>query len=71
MWVNHWRAGAYTGFQCELLSSQARVETEGDPLHMLDLTAQLSVLGAGLFDDLPKDATSNYFNSETQWRIML
>jgi hypothetical protein len=66
-------SGACIGFKCELLK-KAQATSDGvdeDSLSLLDLTAHLSVLGSGLADEMPKDATSNYFNSETQWRVML
>jgi hypothetical protein len=62
---------ACVGFKCELLSRHAEEKQDEDEKSLLNLTAQLSVLGSGLLDEFPRDAVSNYFNCETQWRVIL
>lgn len=63
---------ACTGMKCELLKRHQEAKRESDDeWSLLNMAAQISVLGAGAADGFSKDTTSVYFNSETQWRVLL
>jgi hypothetical protein len=58
--------------ECSLLRRHLEAKRESDDeWQLLNAAAQISVLGGGAGDSFPKDSTSVYFNSETQWRVLL
>ena len=65
-------ADSCVGMECSLLRRHQEAKRESDDeWQLLNTAAQISVLGGGAGDAFSKDSTSVYFNSETQWRVLL
>lgn len=60
------------GMDCSMLRRHQEAKRESDDeWQLLNMAAQMSVLGGGVGDAFSKDSTSLYINSETQWRVLL
>lgn len=71
-WIAYLVLDACVGMECALLRRHQEAKRESDDeWQLLNAAAQISVLGSGAGDSFSKDSTSVYFNSETQWRVLL